>query len=227
MGSAEGVGSAEGLGFSEGLGFPEVERLIGVMSALRVGCPWDASQTHRSLVTYLVEEAAEVVEAIEAGSDADLAEELGDLLLQVVFHAEIARQEGRFDIDDVARGIADKLVRRHPHVFGSGEVPDNLMGSWEARKRAEKGRSSALEGIPPLNALARTMKVVSRARSHGVEVGLPTEPVTASKVGESIVALVARAQASGVDADQAVRDAVRALEEAVLTAEGLGFPPRA
>lgn len=202
----------------------EVQRLIEVMAALRVGCPWDAAQTHRSLVTYLVEEAAEVVEAIEAGTDTDLVEELGDLLLQVVFHAEIARAEGRFDIEDVARGIADKLVARHPYVFGDGSVPDDLMGSWEARKRAEKGRTSALDGIPPLNALARTMKVVSRARSHGVEVGLADEPVTASEVGEGIVALVARAQASGVDADQAVRDAVRALEDTIRRAED---PPRA
>jgi len=197
----------------------EVERLITVMEALRVGCPWDAAQTHRSLVTYLVEEAAEVVEAIEAGTDTDLVEELGDLLLQVVFHAEIARTEGRFTIDDVARGIAGKLVARHPYVFGEGSVPEDLMGSWEQRKRAEKGRTSALDGIPPLNALARTMKVVSRARSHAVGVDLPAEPVTASEVGDSIVALVARAQASGVDADQAVRDAVRSLEDAIRSAE--------
>ena len=197
----------------------EVERLLDVMAALRAGCPWDAQQTHRSLATYLVEEAAETVEAIEAGSDEHLREELGDLLLQVVFHAEIARTEGRFDISDVARGIADKLVARHPYVFGDGDVPDDLTGSWEARKRAEKGRTSALEGIPPLNALARTMKVVSRARSHGVRLDLPDDPVTASEVGEAIVALVARAQASGVDADQAVRDAVRALEDAVRAAE--------
>ena len=198
---------------------PEVERLLSVMEALRVGCPWDAAQTHRSLVTYLVEEAAETVEAIESGSDEHLREELGDLLLQVVFHAEIARTEGRFDISDVAHGIADKLVARHPYVFGAGEVPDDVMGSWEARKRAEKGRTSALEGIPPLNALARTMKVVARARSHGVPLDLPDEPVTASEVGEGIVTLVARAQASGVDADQAVRDAVRSLEDAVRSAE--------
>ncbi len=201
---------------------PEVERLLDVMTALRVGCPWDAEQTHRSLVTYLVEEAAEVVEAIETGSatTGTWSEELGDLLLQVVFHAEIARTEGRFSIEDVARGIADKLVARHPYVFGDGDVPDDLMGSWEARKRAEKGRTSALDGIPPLDALARTMKVVSRARSHGVDVSLPDEPVTASEVGESLVALVARAQASGVDADQAVRDAVRALEADVRSAAG-------
>lgn len=194
---------------------PEVQRLIDVMAALREGCPWDAAQTHRSLVTHLVEEAAEVVEAIESGADEHLVEELGDLLLQVVFHAEIARREGRFDIEDVAGGIADKLVARHPYVFADGPVPDDLMGSWEVRKRAEKGRTSALDGIPPLNALARAMKVVSRARSHNVDPGLPCEPVTASEVGESILALVARAQASGVDPDQAVRDTVRALEATI------------
>lgn len=198
---------------------PELERLVEVMTALRSGCPWDAQQTHRSLVTYLVEESAEVVEAIESGTDEDLREELGDLLLQVVFHAEIAAREGRFDIEDVARGISDKLVARHPYVFGAGEVPDDLMGSWEARKRAEKKRTSALDGIPPMNTLARATKVVSRSRSHHVPVELADEPITASEVGEQVLALVARAQASGVDADQAVRDAVRSLEEQVRAAE--------
>lgn len=198
---------------------PQVERLIDVMTALRSGCPWDAEQTHRSLVTYLVEETAEVVEAIESGDDDHLSEELGDLLLQVVFHAEIASGEGRFTIDDVARGIADKLVARHPYVFGEGAVPDDLTGSWEARKRAEKGRTSALDGIPPLDALARAGMVVSRTRSHGVPVGLPDEPVTAPEVGEQLLALVARAQASGVDAGQALRDAVRALEAEVRSSE--------
>lgn len=198
---------------------PQLERLLDVMAALRRGCPWDAEQTHRSLVTYLVEETAETVEAIEAGDEAHLVEELGDLLLQVVFHAEIAAQAGRFDIEDVARGIADKLVARHPSVFGDGAVPDDLTATWEARKRAEKRRTSALDGIPPLDALARAGKVVARARSHGVPLGLPEEPVSAADVGESVVALVARAQASGVDADQAVRDAVRALEASVRRAE--------
>ena len=109
----------------------ELERLVGVMHALREGCPWDARQTHRSLVHYLVEETLEVVEAVEEGDDAQLVEELGDLLLQVVFHAEIAAQEGRFTIEDVARGISDKLIARHPYVFADADVPADLMGSWE------------------------------------------------------------------------------------------------
>ena len=197
-----------------------LDRLVEVMHALRAGCSWDAGQTHASLVTHLVEEAAEVVEAIETGGDADLREELGDLLLQIVFHAEIAAEEGRFTIDDVAHGIADKLVRRHPYVFTDAAVPDDLLSSWEARKRAEKGRTSALDGIPaPLDTLARATKVVDRVRHLRVGVPLPDEPVTAGEVGEQMVALVARAQASGVDADQAVRAAVRALEGRVREAE--------
>lgn len=127
------------------------------MHELRARCPWDAEQTHRSLVTYLVEETAEVVEAIEdPDHDDHLVEELGDLLLQVLFHSEIAAEEGRFDIDDVARGIADKLIARHPYVFGDGEVPDDLNASWEQNKQREKGRRSPIEGIPrPLDTPAR------------------------------------------------------------------------
>ncbi|WP_460766816.1 nucleoside triphosphate pyrophosphohydrolase [Mariniluteicoccus flavus] len=190
------------------------------MRRLRVECPWDAEQTHRSLVHYLVEETCEVVDAVESGDDTDLREELGDLLLQVVFHATIAEQEGRFTLDDVARGVADKLIDRHPYVFGDGEVPDDLNATWEARKRAEKGRTSSLDGIPVrLSALARANKVVSRARSHAVPLDLPEESVTAEEVGRDALALVARAQASGVDPEQAVRDALRGLEDCVREAE--------
>lgn len=197
-----------------------LDRLVEVMHALRRGCPWDREQTHASLASYLVEETAEALEAIETGDETDLAEELGDLLLQVVFHAEIASERGAFDIDTVANGIADKLVRRHPYVFSDSEVPDDLMGSWEARKRAEKGRTSALDGIAePLSSVARAHKVISRARHHQVALDLPETPVTEAEVGEQVVALVARAQASGVDPDQAVRTAVRALEAEVVRLE--------
>lgn len=190
-----------------------VARLAEVVHTLRSECPWDAQQTHASLVTFLVEETAEVVEAIEAGDDAHLREELGDLLLQVVFHSEIAAEGGRFTLDEVAGQIADKLVRRHPYVFASEAVPDDLNGTWEARKRAEKGRSSALDGIPQtLDTLARATKVVSRSRLHGVDLALLDAPITAPEVGEQIVTLVARAHACGIDADQAARAAVRDLE---------------
>ena len=196
-------------------------RLNEVMARLRIECPWDREQTHSSLLTHLVEETCEVVDAVEGGTDDDLREELGDLLLQVYFHARIAENEGRFTIDDVARGIADKLIRRHPHVFGDGEVPADLRGVWERRKRQEKGRTSSLDGIArSMSSLARTQKVIARARSHEVPVGLPCEPVTAEDVGEGIQALVARAQASGIDADAAVREALRSLEERIRQAEG-------
>lgn len=198
----------------------QVARLIEVMGRLRTDCPWDAEQTHSSLVTYLVEETCEVVDAIECGTDEDLREELGDLLLQVIFHSEIAAEEGRFTIDDVAAGIADKLIRRHPYVFGDQDTPDDVLGSWETRKRAEKSRSSSLDGIPyRLSAVARAQKVVSRTRSHGVDVGLPADPVTADEVGARIVDLVARAQASGIDAEQAVRATLRQVENTVVDAE--------
>lgn len=195
---------------------PDLTRFIAVMERLRVECPWDARQTHRSLVRYLVEESCEVVDAIEAGDDADLEEELGDLLLQIVFHATIAAESQRFTIDDVARGVADKLIERHPWVFTEAGVPDDLNATWEAGKKAEKGRASAIDGIPEsLSALTRAAKVLSRMRSHGVPDGLPTDPVTAEQVGASALDLVSRAQAAGIDPEQAVRDTLRAWEKDV------------
>ncbi len=200
---------------------PELDRLIAVMHTLRRHCPWDAEQTHLSLVPYLVEETLEVVEAVEDGTDAVLVEELGDLLLQVAFHAEIADQEGRFDIEDVARGISDKLVARHPHVFASEPVPDDLLATWEQRKRAEKGRTSALDGIPGrMSALTRAAKVIARSERHGVAVPLDAgTPDAADDLGARILALVAEAHERGVDAEQATRAAVRDLERRIVALE--------
>jgi len=200
---------------------PELQRLVAVMSRLRQACPWDAQQTHRSLVQYLIEEAAETVEAIESGDQDHLREELGDLLLQVIFHAEIAAEaDPGFDVEDVARGIADKLVARHPYVFATAEVPGDLHFTWEQRKAVEKGRTSALQGIhEQLPSLARAHKIISRARSRRVDLELPDAPVTEDQVGAELLALVARAQAHGVDPDQALRDAVRQLEQRVRQAE--------
>ena len=200
----------------------EVDRLLEVMHRLRRDCPWDAQQTHLSLVPYLVEETCEVVEAIETGTPADLREELGDLLLQVVFHSELAAEEGAFDVQDVAAGIADKLVARHPHVFETEDVPTDLHATWEQRKAVEKGRTSALEGIPErLSALARAAKILSRARSRRVPLAVPqdVEPITDEALGEALLALVVRAQASGLDAEQSARAAVRRLEQRVRVPE--------
>lgn len=201
----------------------QLHRLVDVMTALRSGCPWDAEQTHRSLVHYLVEETLEVVEAIETGDDQHLREELGDLLLQVVFHAEIARREGRFDIEDVARGISDKLIARHPYVFAGADVPDDLMSSWEQRKQVEKGRTSSLDGIPDrMSALTRANKVISRAGWHAVDVpvaAVDAEPISATALGAEILKLAARAQAAGIDPEQATRDALRDVEVRIRDAE--------
>ncbi|SMO54875.1 XTP/dITP diphosphohydrolase [Propioniciclava tarda] len=196
-------------------------RLAEVMRSIRRGCPWDAEQTHASLVTYLVEESAELVDAIDSGDDADLREELGDLLLQIFFHAEIAAEQGRFTLDEVASEIADKLVRRHPYVFTDEAVPEDVVASWEQRKRQEKARTSALDGIPAsLATLVRATKVIGRARAHGVQLTLPSEPIEPDAVGAGLLSIVSRAHASGVDADAALRaelghveSHIRAVEE--------------
>jgi XTP/dITP diphosphohydrolase len=200
---------------------PELERLVSVMARLRQECPWDARQTHRSLVQYLIEETAETVEAIEVADQDHLREELGDLLLQVIFHAEIASEQASgFTVEDVARGIADKLISRHPYVFATAEIPIDLHYTWEQRKAAEKGRTSALQGIPEqLSALARANKVIGKARSRRVELELPDEPTTAEEAGVQILMLAARAQACGIDPEQALRDALRVLEAQILHAE--------
>lgn len=196
------------------------------MHRIRRECPWDAEQTHRSLVKHLIEETAEVVDVIEAAPDdasivdADLREELGDLLLQVFFHSEIAAQQGRFDLGDVAGDVCDKLERRHPWVFAGEDNPDDMMGTWEAAKRAEKQRQSALDGIPvSLPTLARAAKVVARARHVHLDVAMADEPITARQVGAQILQLVQRAQASGIDADQATRDALAALQSQIVAVE--------
>ncbi len=218
-------------------GNPGLGRLVAVMHRLRRECPWDREQSHHSLVSYLVEETCEVVEAIENGSDADLREELGDLLLQVVFHAAIAEQEQRFNLDDVAAEVADKLIRRHPYVFSDDALPEDLHVSWEQRKRAEKSRRSALDGVPRrLSALVRAQKVLSRAASHGVwhdgggpetgnhESGIPGIDKRATfgseaELGQALLALAAGAQRDGLDAEQALRAQLRELENQVTARE--------
>jgi XTP/dITP diphosphohydrolase len=197
------------------------------MARLRQECPWDAEQTHRSLVQYLIEETAETIEAIEAENQDHLREELGDLLLQVIFHSKIASEQADgFTVEEVARGITDKLISRHPYVFATADVPNDLHYTWEQRKAAEKGRTSALQGIPDqLSALARANKIISRARSRRVAVALPDEPTTAEEVGTQLLTLAARAQATGIDPEQALRDAVRALEVRIRDAEAAGDDP--
>jgi MazG family protein len=155
---------------------PPIDRLRAIVAALRApgGCPWDQEQTHASLRAGLLEEAYEVVAAIDSGDDANLCEELGDLLLQVVFHADLGRTDGRFDLDAVARGIGEKLVRRHPHVFGDGHCADSteVLKRWDEIKHAEKGgvSQSVLDHLPHgLPALIRAEKVQKKAAKVGFD----------------------------------------------------------
>jgi tetrapyrrole methylase family protein/MazG family protein len=150
----------------------EVGRLVALMDTLRARCPWDQAQTHASLMPHLVEECYEVLDALGTDDDGHLEEELGDLLFQIVFHARLASEAGRFDLADVARSVHDKLVRRHPHVFGDVEVggPDDVVKNWEAIKKSEKGRDSVTDGIPSaLPALLLTTKLARKAGSVGME----------------------------------------------------------
>jgi XTP/dITP diphosphohydrolase len=197
--------------------------LVGVMDRLRRQCPWDREQTHRSLARYLLEETYETLEAIDNADQTHLQEELGDLLLQVFFHARIAaEQPDGFDIDDVAGGIVDKLVYRHPHVFAGLEVTgaDEVNRNWETLKAAEKQRSSVLEGIPTaLPALSYADKVLSRLSRPASAEPASAEPASAepasepveTPLGDRLLALVREARASGLDAEQELRDAVRRL----------------
>lgn len=185
------------------------------MRRLRAECPWKREQTHRSLVRYLIEETYETVDAIDAGEVSGdwshLAEELGDVLLQVVFHATIAEERGDFDLDDVAAGITAKMRRRNPHVFGE-VAPDDLDAEavndlWQRQKAAEKGGESSADGLPSaLPALLYADKLLDRLERAGT----PADVDAASaELGERLLALVAEARAAGVDAEQALRDAVR------------------
>jgi len=202
--------------------------LVTVMDRLRTSCPWDQEQTHESLARYLLEETYETLEAIESGDPGHLQEELGDLLLQVYFHSRIAAEdhEHPFDIDDVAGGIVDKLVHRHPHVFAGLDVADvdEVERNWESLKASEKGRGSVLDGIPlTLPALALADKVLGRAaRAEVTPAAGPVDGPGRGTLGDRLLALVVEARADGVDAEQELRAAVRRLVADVREAESTG-----
>jgi MazG family protein len=155
---------------------------VAIQARLRApgGCPWDREQTHQTLKTYLIEEAYEVLDALEHGGHEELTEELGDLLLQVLFHADIAREAGRFDIGDVITAIQDKMIRRHPHVFGNvkADTPDQVVKNWVQLKAAEKKKAapthkalpSALDGVPrSLPALLEAHQLTKKAAQVGFD----------------------------------------------------------
>jgi tetrapyrrole methylase family protein/MazG family protein len=207
----------------------EVAAFAEVVRRLRAECPWDRQQTHHSLRRHLLEEAYEVLEAIdhldvEAGEGFEaLEEELGDLLFQVVFHATLAAEEGQFTLADVARGISTKLIGRHPHVFAGVEVADadEVAARWEQLKKAEKGRASVMDGIPAaLPALLYATKVQKKAASQGVDWRtLVAGDAALSETGRRLLDVVDAARAAGDDpetelriAAERLRDRFRALE---------------
>lgn len=213
------------------------------MRAVRDRCVWTQQIDHRDLVPYLVEESAEVIDAVEAGSREELREELGDLLWQVLFHAEIASRaaEDPFDIDDVARGMTEKMVRRHPHVFGDAvaTTPEEVLVHWNAAKAAEKSaRTSVLDGVSPhMPSLALAHKLLGKAAQVGVEPArndIPAQeprdavsldqvvvsrPRSEAELGDALLRLVAGARAHGWDAERALRERLRMLTDDVRAAE--------
>ncbi|WP_438352477.1 MazG family protein [Microbacterium sp. CJ88] len=200
------------------------------MKAVRDRCVWSQQIDHRALVPYLVEESAELIDAVEDGTRADLREELGDLLWQVLFHAEIASRDpdDPFDIDDVARGLTDKMVRRHPHVFAGAvaTTPEEVLVHWNAAKAAEKHtRRSVLDGVSErMPSLALAQKVLGKAAQVGVVAPSLAEegesgPASEADLGAALIDLVAVARSRGWDAERALRERLRALQAEVRAAE--------
>jgi tetrapyrrole methylase family protein/MazG family protein len=199
-----------------------VRAFAGLVRTLRERCPWDAEQTHRTLTRHLLEETYEVLEAIEEGDDDHLREELGDLLFQVVFHATIGEEREVFTLSDIAQGIHDKLVTRHPHVFAGVEVdgPDDVIRNWEQIKKAEKGRSSVMEGIPgDLPALLYAHKVLRKASSVGVEVSPAT---LEDDLGLQLLRLVDAARRAELDPEAALRAAAARVRDDAVERERTG-----
>jgi XTP/dITP diphosphohydrolase len=209
---------------------PAINDLLAVMARLRApgGCPWDREQDHMSLRWHAVEEVYELLDAIEARDDHELEEELGDLLLQVVFHCQLARERGAFDFEKVARHITDKLIRRHPHVFGKLKVKsvDQVWANWEKIKHAEKhgtrhARPSALDGIPKrMPALLRAAKLVKKAHKAKLLAAPRRRPArTKRQLAERLFALAQFAQERGWSAEELLRHEIKRRERALRSAE--------
>ena len=192
---------------------PAINDLLKVMSRLRspTGCPWDREQDHMTLRRHAIEEVYELIDAIENRDDHEMAEELGDLLLQVVFHCQLANERGAFNFEKVTRHLVDKLIRRHPHVFGTTKVKDvdEVWANWEKIKKAEKvgtkhERPSALDGIPKhLPALLRVEKLVKKARKAKLIPDAKTKRrASKSAVAKELFELAAYAQERGWTAEE-------------------------
>ncbi len=201
----------------------ELTRLREVMDKLRSpgGCPWDSEQDHTSLLKFLLEESYEFIEAVEDKDQTAMQEELGDLLLQVYFHSRIAEEntDQPFDIEDVARTVADKLVRRHPHVFGDSKVENSaeVLANWEVQKAAEKGRTSAIDGIPLAQpALSLVTKLLYRAEkfNYQLPIAMPhkmADEINQDQFGQLLLGLISQAVNKGLDPEAALRGAAKSL----------------
>jgi XTP/dITP diphosphohydrolase len=201
----------------------ELIRLREVMDKLRSpgGCPWDAEQDHTSLLKYLLEEAYEFIESVENNDRTAMQEELGDLLLQVYFHSRMAEEDAKqpFNIEDVARSVADKLIRRHPHVFAGKSVDSSadVLANWEKQKVAEKGRTSAIDGVPLSQpALPLATKVLYRLKklNYDLSVSEPikfNDDVDQDQFGQILLGLISQAINKGLDPEAALRKATKAL----------------
>ena len=208
-------------------------RLLEVMDRLRSpgGCPWDAEQTHQSLIKYLLEESYEFVDSVDENDRVAMREELGDILLQVYFHSRIAQEHPTdpFSIEDVASGIADKLIRRHPHVFGDVEAKssEEVKQNWEELKRVEKGRNSATDGVALAQpALPLITKLIYRAEKNGIHLDLPTadmnnEVPAEVAIGDALVAAVAAAIKQGIEPEDLLRTRAREIAEEIKRIESL------
>ena len=204
-------------------------RLVEVMDRLRSpgGCPWDAEQTHASLLKYLLEESYEFIESVENNDRKHMREELGDLLLQVYFHARIAEEDPNdpFSLDDVARGIADKLIARHPHVFGDEKVDNSsdVLENWEKIKNREKGRTSAHDGVPiGQPALPLAAKLIYRAEKNRLPIPeIPDRNINpdAETIGEELMRIISLAVQNGIDPEVALRKAALSYRNSIGEAE--------
>jgi MazG family protein len=212
---------------------PAINDLLKVMARLRspTGCPWDREQSHMTLRRHAIEEVYELIDAIEARDDHEMTEELGDLLLQVVFHCQLARERGAFDFENVCRLIVEKLVRRHPHVFGTTKVKDvdEVWANWEKIKRAEKhgtkhARHSAFDGIPKhLPALLRAEKLMKKARKVFADGHLSKRRPTKSALAKELFELAASAQARGWCAEELLSTETKQRERRFRRREKLEF----
>jgi len=211
----------------------ELLRLAEVMDQLRSpgGCPWDAEQTHSSLIKYLLEESYEFVDSIEEDDRQAMKEELGDILLQVYFHSRIAQEHPTdpFNIEDVARGISDKLIRRHPHVFSDVKINSNdeLLANWERLKAEEKRRTSATDGVALSQpALPLLTKLLYRADKNGIDLGLPATELNNEvppevAIGDALVASVVAAIKLGIEPEDLLRSRAREISEEIKRIESL------